>query len=448
MISEKSDKQSSLCPIHDFLTKNAQSHRIRCYMPGHKGVENPLDITEINGADSLYESDFFGSAPGIIAQSERNASRLFGTVQTLYSCSGSTLAIQTMLALAKQKSGGKDHIIAGRYSHRSFINTCILLGLTPSWVYPQSYLGADISVWDIESKINDRTMAVFINSVDYYGGRSDIKAISELCKKCRIPLLVDNAHGAYLKFTEKDRHPITLGADMCADSAHKTLPVLTGGAYLHIGNKKYCENAKETMSLFGTSSPSYLILDSLDRCNKELTEHPNAIKELCQKITVLKCELSAMGHHIAPSDDIRLVLDCRAMNSTGFKAAEILSEFGIECEYADEYKCVLLFGYSTSDEDIKTIREVLKANTPPLFACYSLPPQAEHIRAACSISPAKAFFKMKQRIELKYAVGKVCGTVVAPCPPGVPLIMPGEIISQAAADMLARRGVKYVETVI
>lgn len=448
MKPEKSDKKTSLCPIHDFLSENAEKRKIRCYMPGHKGRENPLDITEINGADSLYESDFFGSDPGIIAQSEKNASRLFGTVQTLYSCSGSTLAIQTMLALAKQKSRGKDHIIAGRYSHRSFISSCILLGLTPSWVYPQSYLGADISVWDIESKINDRTMAVFINSIDYYGGISDIKSIGELCRKHGIPLLVDNAHGAYLKFAVNDRHPITLGADMCADSAHKTLPVLTGGAYLHIGNKKYCENAKETMSLFGTSSPSYLILDSLDRCNRELLENPDRIKELCRKIAVLKCELAAIGHRITQSDDMRLVLDCRAMNSTGFKAAEILSEFGIECEYADEYKCVLLFGWSTSDEDLQTVLEVMRANTPPLFGCYSLPPQAEQIRTTSRIPPAKAYFQMKQKTELKNAVNKICGSIVAPCPPGVPLIMPGEIITKATADILARRGVKYVDTVI
>jgi len=100
-------------PIHDFLVKNSESHTIRCYMPGHKGTENPLDITEINGADSLYDTDTNGGK-GIIAQSEKNASRLFGSKRTLYSCSGSTLAIQTMLTLAKMRGNGKDHIVAGR----------------------------------------------------------------------------------------------------------------------------------------------------------------------------------------------------------------------------------------------------------------------------------------------------------------------------------------------
>ena len=106
-------------PIHDFLVKNSESHTIRCYMPGHKGTEDPLDITEIDGADSLYDTDTNGGK-GIIALSEKNASKLFGSKRTLYSCSGSTLAIQTMLTLAKLRGNGKDHVIAGRYSHRAY----------------------------------------------------------------------------------------------------------------------------------------------------------------------------------------------------------------------------------------------------------------------------------------------------------------------------------------
>ena len=124
-------------PIHDFLVKNSESHTIRCYMPGHKGTEDPLDITEIDGADSLYDTDTNGGK-GIIAQSEKNASKLFGSKRTLYSCSGSTLAIQTMLTLAKLRGNGKDHVIAGRYSHRSFINSCILLGLIRPGYIPKN----------------------------------------------------------------------------------------------------------------------------------------------------------------------------------------------------------------------------------------------------------------------------------------------------------------------
>ena len=173
-------------PIHDFLVKNSESHTIRCYMPGHKGTEDPLDITEIDGADSLYDTDTNGGK-GIIAQSEKNASKLFGSKRTLYSCLGSTLAIQTMLTLAKLRGNGKDHVIAGRYSHRSFINSCVLLGLIPSWIYPEEYLSAAVTPESIEAKINSRTLAVFINSIDYYGGMSNISAIAEVCHSHGIP---------------------------------------------------------------------------------------------------------------------------------------------------------------------------------------------------------------------------------------------------------------------
>lgn len=434
-------------PIHDFLIKNSESHTIRCYMPGHKGTENPLDITEINGADSLYDTDTNGGK-GIIALSEKNASRLFGSKRTLYSCSGSTLAIQTMLTLAKMRGGGKDHIVAGRYSHRSFINSCVLLGLTPSWVYPEEYLSAAVTPESIEAKINSRTLAVFINSIDYYGGMSDISAIADICHSHCIPLLVDNAHGAYLKFAPVDLHPITLGADMCADSAHKTLPVLTGGAYLHIANEKYCAIAKEAMALTATSSPSYLILDSLDRCNRTIADKPFHIAEICNKITALKQHCADIGYILSPSDYMRITFDCAAVHSTGFAMADMLRDFDIECEYADEYRCVMLFGSATTDVDIETIKTVLTANTPKSIFVRNLPSPPIHIRTHTACSPSKAFFSGKVKLPVMMSVGKICATAAAPCPPGIPLIMPGETITIDAARTLRDKGVSDISIVV
>ena len=434
-------------PIHDFLVKNGEKHTIRCYMPGHKGTENPLDITEIDGADSLYDTDENGGK-GIIAQSEKNASRLFGSKRTLYSCSGSTLAIQTMLTLAKLRGNGKDHVIAGRYSHRSFINSCVLLGLTPSWVYPEEYLSAAVTPESIESKINSRTLAVFINSIDYYGGMSDISAIAEVCHSHGIPLLVDNAHGAYLKFAPVDLHPMTLGADMCADSAHKTLPVLTGGAYLHIANEKYCAMAKETMALTATSSPSYLILDSLDRFNRAIADKPLYLAEICNKITALKQHCVNMGYVLSPSDYMRITFDCAAVHSTGFAMAEMLREFDIECEYADEYRCVMLFGSGTTDVDIKTVKTVLTANTPRSIFVRNLPSPPIHIRTQAVCSPTKAYFSGKVKLPVMMTVGKTCATAVAPCPPGIPLVMPGETVTIDAARTLRDKGVADLSIVV
>ena len=437
--------KNTLTPIHNFLLKNNEDCKVRCYMPGHKGYENSMDITETPGADSLYEADTLSPNRGIIAQSELIASRIYGTKKTLYSCSGSTLAIQTMLALAKAKGKGRDHVVAGRYSHRSFINACILLGLVPTWAYPKEYMSCDISTYEIKNRITDRTMAVFINSIDYYGNMSDIKAISELCKKHCIPLLVDNAHGAYLKFTDFDRHPITLGADMCADSAHKTLPVLTGGAYLHIGNERYCDSAKETMALFGTSSPSYLILDSLDRFNAAVCEKPDHIRNLVAKINELKSFIKSAGYVLSKSDDMRITFDCPAMFTTGQRFAYELDQFGVTCEYADTYRCVLLFGWHTTDQDLETLRMVFSKGAMQKPSLFNIPKPPPMFRTIMASPPAVAYGKMKQTMSIEKAEGKICGSVIAPCPPGVPLLMPGEAITREAVEILMEQGVKQID---
>ena len=154
-------------PIRDFLEAYANSSTARLHMPGGKGLVYPHDITEINGADELYESR------GIIAESERNAASLFGAGATCFSCGGSTLCIQAMLAAACSLTG-KRRIAAGRYSHKSLISSAVLLDLDIDWIYPDSFLGADIAPDAVEQAISADTAAVFINSVDYLGGQSDV----------------------------------------------------------------------------------------------------------------------------------------------------------------------------------------------------------------------------------------------------------------------------------
>lgn len=252
-------------PIYDFVHKYAQSGTVRAHMPGHKGVVRgdgisavyPYDITEIKGADALFEAD------GIIAQSEKNAATLFGTDGTFYSAGGSTLCIQAMLAAVCRHG---DRICAARNSHKALLNSCILLGLDVDWIYPEfrdgSVIGGSITAAGVENvlKKSQSPACVYITSPDYLGNIADIKGIAQVCRRYDVPLLVDNAHGAHLAFLDENIHPIALGADMCCDSAHKTLPVLTGGAYLHTASSKYTDRIKECMSLFGSSSPSYLIL--------------------------------------------------------------------------------------------------------------------------------------------------------------------------------------------
>ena len=332
-------------PICDFVSQYAQSHTTRLHMPGHKGKcytgGEAFDITEIKGADSLYEAE------GIIAESEANASFTFGC-KTFYSAEGSSLSIRAMLYLtllyAKSK-GQKPLIFAGRNAHKVFINSASLLDFEIKWLYPKensSYLSCNITPNELETELKTAEAlptAVYITSPDYLGNVSDIKAISAVCKKYGVLLIVDNAHGAYLRFLSPSLHPIELGADMCCDSAHKTLPVLTGGAYLHVSNSLpsfFKDNAKKAMALFGSTSPSYVIMQSLDKVNPYLyKEYPAILSGFLKKLDNLKSTLTDYGYTFVGNEPLKLTFDTKKFGYTGDSLADILRSFNLECEFSD-----------------------------------------------------------------------------------------------------------------
>lgn len=401
-------------------------------MPGGKGLASPLDITEIYGADSLYES------AGIIRESEKNAAELFGAGDSLYSCSGSTLAIQTMLA-AVQPLTGKRRVVLGRYCHKSAVSACGLLGLEITWLYPDSFLGTVISPEAVEAAIDGETGAVFLNSVDYYGGTADIAAIAEVCRRKNALLLVDNAHGAYRVFTKN--HPITLGADMTADSAHKTLPALTGAAYLHLKNPAHRDLCKRQMSLFGTSSPSYLIMDSLDLCNAFIAEKSGEAAAAFEKTWELKKALKRLGYALYDSDPMRVTVDAAAYGYSGFSLAEELRVRGAECEMCDERYTVLLFSVVQPCADFERLARIF-ADIPQKSPFFAEP--HEILRPQKAMSVREALFAPHETADIRKAAGKICGEIFSPCPPCVPLVMPGEVIDESCVRELLRYGAERI----
>ncbi|MCM1298039.1 MAG: aminotransferase class V-fold PLP-dependent enzyme [Firmicutes bacterium] len=437
----KDEKKKISAPIDDFLKSYAAKSPVRCHMPGGKGKNDPFDITEIDGADSLFESC------GIIAESEENAARLFGAGKTLFSCGGSTLSVQTMLALAKAESPEKHRVIAGRYCHKSLISACVLLDLEVDWIMPAEYLSCKISKEEVEAKINEDTLCVFAQSIDYYGGECDIRAVSEACRAKNIPLLVDNAHGAYLVFT--DRHPLKSGADMTADSAHKTLPCLTGCGYLHIGKDSrftaFSERAKELMALFGSSSPSYLMLQSLDLCNRFIGEESRCAFDALEKIKELKTALSQLGFGLYESDPIRITVDCFSAGYGGFELNKLLEEQNIFCEYFDGRYVVLLFSVS---QDLGDLHKILRA--------FEKIPIKEKICAAkiaprlpkAVVSPKKAVFSPSALVDTENAKGRICGEIRCSCPPCVPLIMPGELFDDGIINAVREYGADKVRILL
>ena len=289
-------------PICDFVRGYREKNPLRLHMPGHKGIPflgpEPLDLTEMTGADDLYHPE------GIIAQSEENAAALFGAGMTCYSTEGSSQCIRAMLYLALQyarREGKNPRILAGRNVHKTFVTAAGLLDFQVDWLpAAESYLSCGVGDWEVlEQQL--RTLlpaAVYLTSPDYLGNEMDVAALSRLCHKYGTLLLVDNAHGAYLHFLPQPRHPLDLGADLCCDSAHKTLPALTGAAYLHLSKAVPAwlkAMSKEAMALFGSTSPSYLILQSLDLMNPWLEALPGRLQAFLPQVEAAKKRIAKMG---------------------------------------------------------------------------------------------------------------------------------------------------------
>ena len=432
-------------PIYDFARRYADSDAVRAHMPGHKGKPQlgcePLDLTEITGADELFAPE------GIIAESEANAGEIFGC-RTLYSTEGSSLCIRAMLYLAMksaQERGKPPVIAAARNVHKTFLTAAALLGFEIVWL-PQdpakSYLSGGFVL--SEECLGQHPSALYLTSPDYLGGIADIRAAADFCHRHDMLLLVDNAHGAYLKFLPESLHPADLGADLCCDSAHKTLPVLTGGAYLHIADTapEICRSsAKNAMALFASTSPSYLIMESLDLCNAYLSDRfTGELTETIARIKRLKDTLSAQGWALTGDEPMKLTLRPKPFGYTGTALAEILQKHRICVEFADPDHLVLMLSPQNAASDFDRIAAAL-AQVKRCGELLERPPQMP--RPDCVISPREAVFSVTERLPVSQCIGRICAEFAVSCPPAVPIVMCGERIAEEAVVCMQYYGIEH-----
>ena len=437
-------------PIVDFIRNYREKDTVCFHMPGHKGrpflgVE-PWDITEVSGADSLYEAD------GIIAESEANAAALFGTQGTFYSTEGSSQCIRAMLylALTNRKPGTPPLIVAARNVHKSFVYAAALLDFEVCWLWPKennSICSCTVSTSDLEDTLRNLSAppaAVYITSPDYLGQMADIRGLAEVCHRHGTILAVDNAHGAYLHFLDTPQHPLDMGADLCCDSAHKTLPVLTGGAYLHISRglpSLYCEKAKSALALFGSTSPSYVILASLDACNQYLSDgYSQRLKRWIERVEDVKATLRARGWNVAESDPLKLTIR-RTDGYSGRSLAEALRSCGMECEYADRDYLVLMLTPENSRLELDRLLEVLETIRPLPARMPALPlPYTEQV-----VSIRRAIMGESERIKVGEAIGRICSSPLVSCPPAIPIVISGERVTEKAVALFRYYEVEYMD---
>lgn len=438
-------------PLYTRLMEHSSMGRSSFHTPGHKcsSFLPPellnLDYTELPDTDALFEAD------GVIRQCEEKLSHLYNTADSFISAGGCTLAIQAMLRAAL-RSGGR--LLCARNAHRSAVNTCALLGIDPIWLYPHSsssYTGrTDPSDISRAFEENDNITACYITSPSYYGELCDIRSIADICHRNGAILLVDNAHGSHLAFMKENLHPIALGADMSACSLHKTMPVMTGGAVLNIGNSRLAENAKVDMSLFASTSPSYVIMASIDLCadymlygggRKAYTDcelRVAALKEAAGEKGILQPE--------GCCDPLRLTLNTASCGIQGEKnQLDFFEAHGIDCEFCDGENAVLLCTPFNSEADFQ---RVLSAINDLSSGSRAAEPLQKPYSPEKVLSLREAMLCPHVRISTVNAKGRIAADTACPCPPGVPVIMPGERIDSEASALLLKYGINEISVVV
>lgn len=442
-------------PLKRALDEYIRQDYVRLHMPGHKGASiSPFgelmayDVTEVEGTDSLFEDD------GPLKELEEIFTRLYDTKETVMSAGGSTLCIQAMLRMVAKKDG---RILAGRNIHAAAVNAMALLGLEPVWVYPnrkqEERLIGEISPDEIRSVLEkekqegtlDSLCAVYVTSPDYFGVMSDIRSIAQIAHEYGLPLLVDNAHGAHLHFLKEEYHPMQLGADLCCDSLHKTMPALTGAALLHTSDAKYCPQMKGAMTVFGSTSPNYLIMLSMDSTAAFLMQDgAERIQQTVTRCEELRQKAREKGFVLPQHcDPMRLTLPLAGTGWDAQNFRKLLRKHKIMEEYLSDSGCVLLFSPFNREEDFKRtealLDEVLIQKQP--FTAFPIVPSGK------VMSLREAFLSPKESVPVEKAEGRIAAQVKITCPPGIPLVMPGERLHKEIIKILKNSGIFVIDVV-
>lgn len=427
-------------PVWDYIERYVNQNPVRLHMPGHKGqgILEQYDLTEVQGADVLYH------ATGILKESMENASGIFDSGKTVYSAEGASLAIRAMVYLLKLR-GNK--IAAARNAHSTFVTAAALLDMDVQWLYGENLLSCLITPAELERFLQEHDVsAVYLTSPDYLGNVADIQGLSEVCRRYGVLLAVDNAHGAYLKFF--GRHPLELGADICCDSAHKTLPVLTGGAYLHIGKNAptvFYEQAQKAMSLFASTSPSYLILGSLDRANRYMAEvFGEELQNFVPQVEALKKKLAQCGYMLLGDEPIKITVAPKSYGYTGEELAQLLFEKGMICEFADPDYLVLMVTPKNKSGDLEQVAQLL-CSLPRKLPITEKQPTLYRPQKAMNMH--EALMSPSVTLPAEQCLGRVLAAPTVSCPPAIPVLVCGEVVDEAALKQLSYYGIKHLNVI-
>ncbi len=433
-------------------------------IPGHRfnrGVSGELterfgesvfkyDLTEANGLDDLHHAE------GAIKEAQELAADLYKAKHSRFLVNGTTCGNEALI-IASASEG--DEIIVARNSHKSVIGGIILSGAKPVWVMPEFdeewgfYTVPDKREIETALKNHPDAKAVFVVSPTYYGNAGNIKELAEVCHDNGVPLFVDEAHGSHLYFSEDfPKGALQNGADAAVMSAHKTTGAMTQSSMLHVSSERVSiESIDKALKLVMSSSPSYILMTSLDASRHQMAKDGASIMkktfELSMKLRNAVEEISDMNvYNGANAEEIlknncdpsRVVFSAAGLGITGYELSDMLFEkYGCALEMADAKNVVAVVTAGNTDDDIKRLSDALydiskkhkrinkKAAAPPGI---NIPEMA--------YTPRTAYFLQSKKIPLEESKGRICAQTISPYPPGIPVIVPGEIINEEIFDFL------------
>ncbi len=447
--------RSNSCPIVDAMKKYSADKVLPFHTPGHKhgrGAHEFLrELLTPEGfrqeVSLMDELDDLHAPHGCIRDAQILAAQLWHADETIFFVNGTTSAIQAMIFGTLSPN---DLIFVPRNAHRSVISGLILSGATPIFL-PVEFdaefnLPLNVTTETVTRAIKKfpQAKALLLVSPNYYGVAADVRKISELVHAAGMLLLVDEAHGAHLQFSDElPTSAIDAGADLAAQSTHKILGSLTQTSMLHM-RKNFSAQVKRAASLLQTTSPNQILLASLDVARLQMEVDGRELIQAAVELSKnLRGRLKRIGLKIfTPKnfsfDATKVTVNVSSLGLTGLAAEKILRhEMKIQCELSDAANVLFLLTFADSDETISKLVDALKLlphREPIKIPSPNLPREISRAK----LSPRETFYAPTISVELKNSVGKICAEEVTFYPPGIPLLMPGEEISARVVELIER----------
>ena len=427
------------------------------HMPGHKrnpdtvNTDLPFDrdITEIEGFDNLHHPE------GILKKAQETAANVYGTKECYYSVNGSTAALLAAVSAAVPRKG---QILVARNCHKAVYHALYLRNLIPTYVYPQMdpkwWINGGISPDKVERALaeNPEIKAVLLTSPTYDGVVSDIEKIAEIVHRYEIPLIVDEAHGAHFHFSNYfPTSAAELGADLVIQSFHKTLPSMTQTAVLHnCSDRVDSRLIRRFMGIYQSSSPSYILMASMDACMEKMSSDGNEMfREFtkilektrrrlseCKYIRLVSPEIGTAG--VFDYDRSKLLFSTRYASMTGSELAQILLEkYHIQVEMETEHYVLALAAVGDSEEGFERLCQAIEEIDQEEAQKKKEKREVEEPKAGrTAYTSLSQFMSITEAMEseseirkLEESVGRISAEFGYLYPPGIPLIVPGEQIT-------------------